>query len=233
MSIPEHENLVWGKEIRTFTRPMEDISTSEWATDSANVDPALQASLICLERCARYLISRIVRHCSPFRTKKEMVKVIDDAYNLLKTGGGWTRGRQSDRVYDGSRFFRVALSPLGVYVVPSSPLERNVVMSGCRVSVKSRDIAWVKLVADAGIEAWLDSSDVLEAWRMIAVTADKANKRIVSGEPSPSTCYCSPGDREAMTHPCSKCGFPARAWTITRTATEHAKNAGSQAPICG
>ena len=206
VEIPGPENIIWGKEVRAFTQLNEDVSDSSWACVSmTSVGPT--EPLIRMERCARYLNSQILRHCSPLKNKDEMHKAVDDAYDVLRGNRGWPgRLRHHRESEDG--FFMVDVSAAGSHFHPSNgPLgKRNLEIGKFAVAVNTRDMGWVRLVANAGLNAWWRSGNVLDAWSAIAIAADDVNERIHSTEESPCACHCSPVDRKMATHPCAHCG---------------------------
>ena len=75
-----------------------------------------------------------------------------------------------------------------------------------QVIVACGDMAWTMVVTDPGTRKWLATNNVLEAWMEISIIADKVNKMIAKGEPSPATCICTPEAKSAQTHDCGRYG---------------------------
>lgn len=65
----------------------------------------------------------------------------------------------------------------------------------------SSDASWLNIVAANGIRKWIESDNILEAWRAVATTVDDLNARILQGEHAPSQCNCDETEKQPLTCP--------------------------------
>lgn len=203
--VPEAEGIIWGQNVVSFARPFGDPPGLALITDSKEaVTPDQKAGCRQVENFVRYAAGHFARHCSPRGTPQGIRRQLRDMLGRQEM----TIDNRRTRIYDGGTFFKCCClsGRASVLLTQSARFKGNVSMAVQYIRLCSSDQSWATSVIDDGVKAWVESDDILEGWRAMAVSADRVNRMIRAGCPPPNECNCTPEERSTESHACGKCG---------------------------
>ncbi|MBE3047791.1 hypothetical protein IMZ48_35835 [Candidatus Bathyarchaeota archaeon] len=195
--IPAPENFSWAVHVAVDGKANLELDS---------VTKKMDKKIHMLERLARYEIAKVIRHHPVATTKKALERTVLNIEREF-TRDSWYRDQQ--RGYDGGELACTSVRSVRTTLIrPPQALLDNIAIEPFFLTIGSINVAWQQVVLDAGSVAWHRTGEILEAWKVIAATVDKVNRKIFKGKASPDQCACpqtAPGNGSHLCF-CGACG---------------------------